>query len=99
MYVVAPAGGVFDVAPCGGDMYDVAPGGDVFDIAQKNRRYRHIAAVCVRDDLPPQPGDIGTSPLYVFATTFPNGLTNVETQVVGALSIIIWTFVIIMVVK
>ena len=35
-------------------------------------------------------GDIGTSPLYVFSTTFVNGVSDVR-DVIGALSLILWT--------
>jgi hypothetical protein len=35
-------------------------------------------------------GDLGTSPLYVFRSTFPQGITN-KRDVVGALSLIIYT--------
>ena len=34
-------------------------------------------------------GDIGTSPLYVFSSTFTSGPT--KTDVVGVLSLIIWS--------
>ncbi|PIA51633.1 hypothetical protein AQUCO_01100472v1 [Aquilegia coerulea] len=35
-------------------------------------------------------GDIGTSPLYVFASTFPNGIKN-NNDILGVLSLIIYT--------
>ena len=35
-------------------------------------------------------GDLGTSPLYVFDNTFPDGIVDKE-DVVGALSVIIWS--------
>jgi hypothetical protein len=35
-------------------------------------------------------GDLGTSPLYVFRSTFPQGITN-QKDVIGALSLIIYT--------
>lgn len=34
-------------------------------------------------------GDLGTSPLYVFATTFPNGIRE-EEDTIGVLSLILW---------
>ena len=43
-------------------------------------------------------GDIGTSPLYVYSSTFLNGPPDYE-DLVGALSLIIWTLTIIVTVK
>ena len=43
-------------------------------------------------------GDVGTSPLYVFSSTFTEG-TPTETDVLGAMSIIFWTITLIVVVK
>ncbi|KAL3135172.1 hypothetical protein ABBQ38_006263 [Trebouxia sp. C0009 RCD-2024] len=43
-------------------------------------------------------GDVGTSPLYVFSSTFTTG-TPTETDVLGAMSIIFWTITLIVVVK
>jgi hypothetical protein len=43
-------------------------------------------------------GDLGTSPLYVFRSTFPQGITN-KKDVVGALSLIIYTISLIPLVK
>lgn len=43
-------------------------------------------------------GDIGTSPLYVFSSIFPNGIKHQE-DVVGALSLIFYTITLIPVVK
>lgn len=39
-------------------------------------------------------GDIGTSPLYVFASTFPNGIDHKD-DVLGVMSIIFYTLVLI----
>ncbi|XP_030493056.2 potassium transporter 5 [Cannabis sativa] len=36
-------------------------------------------------------GDIGTSPLYVYASTFPNGIIKHEDDILGAFSIIFYT--------
>ena len=35
-------------------------------------------------------GDIGTSPLYVYATTFPDGIKH-EDDILGVLSLIFYT--------
>lgn len=43
-------------------------------------------------------GDVGTSPLYVFSSTFTE-TTPSETDVLGAMSIIFWTITLIVVVK
>ncbi len=43
-------------------------------------------------------GDVGTSPLYVFSSTFTEN-TPSETDVLGAMSIIFWTITLIVVVK
>ncbi|KAL3134333.1 hypothetical protein ABBQ38_006590 [Trebouxia sp. C0009 RCD-2024] len=43
-------------------------------------------------------GDVGTSPLYVFSSTFTTD-TPTETDVLGAMSIIFWTITLIVVVK
>ena len=43
-------------------------------------------------------GDIGTSPLYVYATAFGNGVSDVR-DVIGSLSLIIWTLTLSPVVK
>lgn len=43
-------------------------------------------------------GDIGTSPLYVYASTFPNGIQHSD-DVLGALSLIIYTIVLIPLLK
>lgn len=43
-------------------------------------------------------GDIGTSPLYVFSTIFPNGV-KYEEDILGALSLIFYTITLIPVVK
>lgn len=42
-------------------------------------------------------GDIGTSPLYVFSSTFPTPPSNED--LVGALSLIIWAITLIVTVK
>ncbi|KAI3863510.1 hypothetical protein MKW92_015378 [Papaver armeniacum] len=39
-------------------------------------------------------GDIGTSPLYVYSSTFPNGIKNKD-DLLGVLSIIIYTIIIV----
>ena len=46
-------------------------------------------------------GDVGTSPLYVFASTFPDGLhpTRYRTEILGSLSLIIYTLTLIPLVK
>lgn len=43
-------------------------------------------------------GDIGTSPLYVFSSTFPNGPPSLV-DLVGALSLIIWAITLVVTVK
>ena len=43
-------------------------------------------------------GDIGTSPLYVFASTFPNGIKHND-DILGVLSIIFYTLTLIPLVK
>lgn len=43
-------------------------------------------------------GDVGTSPLYVFSSTFTEN-TPSQTDVLGAMSIIFWTITLIVVVK
>jgi KUP system potassium uptake protein len=43
-------------------------------------------------------GDLGTSPLYVFKSTFPDGVTDGR-DILGALSLIIYTITIISLVK
>lgn len=43
-------------------------------------------------------GDVGTSPLYVFSSTFTEK-TPTETDVLGAMSIIFWTITLVLVVK
>ena len=43
-------------------------------------------------------GDVGTSPLYVFSSTFTEKIPT-ETDVLGAMSIIFWTITLILVVK
>lgn len=43
-------------------------------------------------------GDVGTSPLYVFSSTFTENVPT-ETDVLGAMSIIFWTITLIVVVK
>ncbi|KAL3152408.1 hypothetical protein ABBQ32_001459 [Trebouxia sp. C0010 RCD-2024] len=43
-------------------------------------------------------GDVGTSPLYVFSSTFTEN-TPTETDVLGAMSIIFWTITLVVVVK
>lgn len=43
-------------------------------------------------------GDVGTSPLYVFSSTFTEKIPT-ETDVLGAMSIIFWTITLIVVVK
>ncbi|KAH7858702.1 hypothetical protein Vadar_026921 [Vaccinium darrowii] len=37
-------------------------------------------------------GDIGTSPLYVFSSTFPNGIEHID-DILGVLSLIIYTII------
>lgn len=43
-------------------------------------------------------GDVGTSPLYVFSSTFPNGI-NEQKDVLGAMSIIFYTLTLIPLIK
>ncbi len=43
-------------------------------------------------------GDLGASPLYVFRSTFPQGITNKQ-DVIGALSLIIYTVTFIPLIK
>ncbi|ESQ56215.1 hypothetical protein EUTSA_v10024451mg [Eutrema salsugineum] len=43
-------------------------------------------------------GDLGTSPLYVFYNTFPNGINETE-DVIGALSLIIYSLLLIPLIK
>lgn len=43
-------------------------------------------------------GDLGTSPLYVFYNTFPNGVNDPE-DVIGALSVIIYSLTLIPLIK
>ena len=43
-------------------------------------------------------GDVGTSPLYVFSSTFTEKIPT-ETDVLGAMSIIFWTITLVVVVK
>ena len=43
-------------------------------------------------------GDLGTSPLYVFYNTFPNGIDDSE-DVIGALSLIIYSLLLIPLIK
>ncbi|GAA0142103.1 transporter [Lithospermum erythrorhizon] len=43
-------------------------------------------------------GDIGTSPLYVYASTFPDGIKN-NNDILGVLSLIIYTLVLIPMIK
>ncbi|XP_071713999.1 potassium transporter 19-like [Rutidosis leptorrhynchoides] len=43
-------------------------------------------------------GDIGTSPLYVYSSTFPNGIKHKD-DIIGVLSIIFYTFTLIPVIK
>ncbi|KAK9792666.1 hypothetical protein WJX73_004356 [Symbiochloris irregularis] len=43
-------------------------------------------------------GDIGTSPLYVFSSTFQDGIPNLD-SLFGATSLIFWTLTIIVVIK
>ncbi|MCD7456621.1 hypothetical protein HAX54_032401 [Datura stramonium] len=43
-------------------------------------------------------GDIGTSPLYVYSSIFPNGV-NYEEDIIGALSLILYTITLIPVIK
>lgn len=43
-------------------------------------------------------GDIGTSPLYVFSSTFPNGINHAD-DVLGVLSLILYTLTLIPLIK
>ncbi|KAL3498301.1 hypothetical protein ACH5RR_041033 [Cinchona calisaya] len=43
-------------------------------------------------------GDIGTSPLYVYASTFPNGIDHTE-DVLGVLSLILYTIILVPTIK
>ncbi|PIN01828.1 hypothetical protein CDL12_25661 [Handroanthus impetiginosus] len=43
-------------------------------------------------------GDIGTSPLYVYASTFPDGIDN-NNDILGVLSLIIYTIVLVPMIK
>lgn len=43
-------------------------------------------------------GDVGTSPLYVFSSTFTENIPT-ETDVLGAMSIIFWTITLVVVIK
>lgn len=43
-------------------------------------------------------GDLGTSPLYVFYNTFPNGIADPE-DVIGALSLIIYSLTLVPLLK
>ncbi|XP_043694662.1 potassium transporter 5-like [Telopea speciosissima] len=43
-------------------------------------------------------GDVGTSPLYVYSSTFPNGINNTE-DLLGVLSLIIYTITLITLLK
>ncbi|GAQ92301.1 Potassium transporter family protein [Klebsormidium nitens] len=43
-------------------------------------------------------GDIGTSPLYVYASIFPEGPPS-NTEVIGAMSLIFWTITLLLLVK
>ncbi|XP_075480933.1 potassium transporter 5-like [Primulina tabacum] len=43
-------------------------------------------------------GDIGTSPLYVFSSTFPDGIQHTD-DIIGVLSLIIYTIVLIPLIK
>lgn len=43
-------------------------------------------------------GDLGTSPLYVFYNTFPDGVENTE-DLIGALSLIIYSLTLITLIK
>lgn len=44
-------------------------------------------------------GDIGTSPLYTFASIFPNGAPDDENRILGAFSMIFWTITSVVLVK
>ncbi|XP_027062950.1 potassium transporter 5-like [Coffea arabica] len=43
-------------------------------------------------------GDIGTSPLYVFSSTFPDGIDN-KNDILGVLSLIIYTIILVPMIK
>lgn len=43
-------------------------------------------------------GDIGTSPLYVFSSTFPNGIDHKD-DILGVLSLFIYTILLVPLVK
>jgi KUP system potassium uptake protein len=43
-------------------------------------------------------GDIGTSPLYVYSSTFPDGIKNND-DLLGVLSLVIYTLIIIPMLK
>src|ERR1700761_4881821 len=63
----------------------------------------HLSGLANRDSLAYQSagviyGDIGTSPLYVFSSTFTRGAPD-YLDLLGALSLIIWTLTIIVTVK
>lgn len=44
-------------------------------------------------------GDIGTSPLYVYSSTFPNGAPQDDNRILGAFSMIFWTLTVVVLVK
>lgn len=43
-------------------------------------------------------GDIGTSPLYVFSSTFPNGIKHND-DILGVLSLILYTLTLLSLIK
>ena len=43
-------------------------------------------------------GDIGTSPLYVFSSTFPDGIDD-KNDILGVLSLIIYTIILVPMIK
>ena len=43
-------------------------------------------------------GDIGTSPLYVYASTFPSGISNVD-DLYGVLSLILYSIILLPMIK
>jgi KUP system potassium uptake protein len=43
-------------------------------------------------------GDVGTSPLYVYSSTFPNGIKNKD-DLLGVLSLILYTLILIPMIK
>lgn len=43
-------------------------------------------------------GDIGTSPLYVYSSTFPNGINDTE-DLLGVLSLILYTLLLLPLLK